>query len=67
MSDTTHCPNCGQLNQCAQAQASTPFSTCWCFNLVISRERLSALPAEQLNRSCLCPRCAQGLPEVTVG
>jgi len=57
-----HCPSCGQLNQCAQAGSATPVEQCWCFSLSIAPELLDVLPAEQRNRACLCPRCAQGLP-----
>lgn len=58
----THCPRCGQLNQCAQAGSATPVEQCWCFSLSIAPELLDSLPAEQRNRACLCPRCAQELP-----
>ncbi|MFP5423240.1 MAG: cysteine-rich CWC family protein [Gammaproteobacteria bacterium] len=63
--DTTRCPCCGQLNQCAQADADAPVTACWCFSVPIAAEKLAELPPEQRNRSCLCPRCAQGLPPET--
>ncbi|WP_339412266.1 cysteine-rich CWC family protein [Pseudomonas sp. EA_35y_Pfl2_R5] len=60
--DSSRCPCCGQLNQCAQAGADAPVSDCWCFSVPIDAAQLAKLPPEQRNRSCLCPRCAQGLP-----
>ncbi|WP_324731465.1 cysteine-rich CWC family protein [Pseudomonas paeninsulae] len=59
--NTTHCPRCGQRNQCAQAESATPVSDCWCFSAGIDPAVLDSLPPEQRNRACLCPRCAQGL------
>jgi hypothetical protein len=60
--NTAHCPCCGQLNQCAQAESATPVEKCWCFTVPIDPERLASLPEAERNRACLCPRCAQGLP-----
>lgn len=57
-----HCPRCGQLNQCAQAGASTSVEHCWCFDLSIAPAALDSLPAEARGRTCLCPRCARELP-----
>lgn len=62
MSETTRCPCCGQLNDCAQAGQDAAVEDCWCFSTPIDPAQLDALPAEQRNRACLCPRCAQGLP-----
>ncbi|VXC92615.1 hypothetical protein PSEUDO9AZ_20784 [Pseudomonas sp. 9AZ] len=31
----------------------------------VDAAQLAKLPPEQRNRSCLCPRCAQGLPPET--
>jgi hypothetical protein len=56
------CPRCGQPNQCAQANAQTPVTHCWCFAAHIEPSVLDSLPAELRNRACLCPRCAQALP-----
>nr|WP_298118021.1 cysteine-rich CWC family protein [uncultured Pseudomonas sp.] len=60
---TVHCPCCGQLNQCAQATSDTPVEQCWCFAVRIDSQRLASLPAAERNHACLCPRCAQGLPQ----
>ncbi len=59
---TSACPLCGRRNHCAQADSSTPVEDCWCFASVVDPAVLGRLPAEQRNRACLCPRCAQGLP-----
>jgi len=56
------CPCCGRSNRCTQAGTEAPVSQCWCFTVTVDRQVLDALPAEQRNRACLCPRCAQGLP-----
>lgn len=63
MSDSAkHCPRCGQLNQCAQADSATTVKQCWCFGLTIAPGLLDELPVAARDRACLCPRCAQGLP-----
>lgn len=59
------CPLCGQRNQCARADAQAPMQPCWCFAAQIERRLLERLPADQRNRACLCPGCAQGLPPGT--
>jgi hypothetical protein len=57
----SHCPRCGQQNQCAQAESASAVSDCWCFSAAIDPEALDSLPLEQRNRACLCPICARGL------
>lgn len=54
----TRCPLCGAFNQCVLAQAVTLDADCWCRSATISAEVLAAIPPEQLNQACLCPRCA---------
>lgn len=55
------CPLCGGANQCAPAGAGTFEVACWCKTASISRETLSRIPPGEVDRSCLCPRCARGL------
>ena len=55
------CPLCGGANHCAPAQAGTLNVECWCSKTTISAEALARVPAEQINKACLCPRCAAGL------
>jgi len=62
MSSASTCPRCGQSNQCTQASAAAAVQHCWCFEAKVDPQVLAELPAEQRNLSCLCPRCAQGLP-----
>lgn len=57
--DTERCPLCGQLNQCTQADPATAGDECWCFSAEVSAQALARLSAEQIDKSCLCPKCAQ--------
>ena len=52
------CPLCGGANQCAPAKAGTLEVECWCTTASISPEALARVPAELVNKACLCPRCA---------
>lgn len=54
------CPLCGGLNACAPAMAGTFAVSCWCQTARISRDVLARVPADQVDKSCLCPRCAAG-------
>ncbi|MBT8766856.1 cysteine-rich CWC family protein [Metapseudomonas boanensis] len=60
--DPTRCPLCGQSNQCIQANPATADQPCWCFEVRIAPEQLKQVPEQDLNRACLCPRCAHALP-----
>lgn len=55
------CPLCGGANQCAPARAGRLDVECWCTKATISPQALARVPAEWVNRACLCPRCAAGL------
>jgi hypothetical protein len=59
----TRCPLCGAFNQCVPAQAATFDVDCWCRSVTINTEVLAAIPSEQLNKACLCPRCAGAVVE----
>jgi hypothetical protein len=59
--DTTHCPLCGQANQCAVA-AGQPAQACWCMHTPVSREALARIAPAQRGRSCICPLCARETP-----
>lgn len=54
------CPLCGGDNHCAPAQAGHFDVACWCRDATISREALARIPADQVRRACICPRCATG-------
>lgn len=59
---TPVCPLCGGANQCAPAQVGRLDVACWCTRAVVSREALARVPEHLVDRACLCPRCAAGLP-----
>ena len=61
-SDPTRCPLCGQSNQCAQTDPARAGQDCWCFAVPIDPAALARIPPREIDRSCLCPRCAQTLP-----
>jgi hypothetical protein len=63
-SQTDLCPLCGNANQCALATASEAAAPCWCFSTSVSKAALARLPAEQIDKACLCPNCAPGLEAV---
>nr|WP_090310445.1 cysteine-rich CWC family protein [Pseudomonas linyingensis] len=56
------CPLCGGANQCSPAQAGRLDVECWCTMAPVSKEALARVPVHLLNKACLCPRCAAGLP-----
>lgn len=57
----TACPLCGGANQCTPAQAGRLDVECWCTRASISPQALASVPADLVNKACLCPRCAAGL------
>lgn len=57
----TLCPLCGGTNECVPANTGQLTVECWCSKTTISAEALACVPAEQINKACLCPRCAAGL------
>jgi hypothetical protein len=56
------CPLCGGANQCAPARAGHFDVPCWCTTAAINPEALARVPAHLVDKACLCPRCAAGLP-----
>jgi hypothetical protein len=62
--DPARCPVCGADNRCAMA-ADPDASRCWCFDVAISAESLSLIPAEARGVACVCARCAATLPTGT--
>ncbi|GLZ87898.1 hypothetical protein Pres01_39490 [Metapseudomonas resinovorans] len=61
-SDPTRCPLCGQSNQCTQADPARAGEACWCFEAKIDPAVLEKIPPQDIDRTCLCPRCARALP-----
>jgi hypothetical protein len=54
------CPVCGGPNGCAPAQGGDFDVRCWCMDVVPSADALAAVPADQVDRACLCRRCLAG-------
>ena len=64
MNTSNLCPVCGARNDCSLADARTVDQPCWCYGVTIDPAILQALPLEQRDLACLCPRCAQAVPQV---
>jgi hypothetical protein len=52
------------MNDCALADPASAARACWCYAVSIDPGVLEALPDEQRNKACLCPRCAQVLEQL---
>ncbi|MBF6629915.1 MAG: cysteine-rich CWC family protein [Comamonas sp.] len=59
-STPSHCPLCGQANQCAIA-AGLPPESCWCMQTSIDPAALERIAPQQRRKQCICPACGQGL------
>ncbi|WP_416384877.1 cysteine-rich CWC family protein [Uliginosibacterium silvisoli] len=57
------CPLCGGPNGCAVAQSGSFDVPCWCREQKIDPAVLARIPAAQRNLSCICERCARGVPD----
>jgi hypothetical protein len=57
------CPLCGGANRCAPAATGDFDVECWCRQVTVSPQALQRLPADQVDRACLCPRCAAGVED----
>ncbi|NUZ05363.1 cysteine-rich CWC family protein [Piscinibacter koreensis] len=56
--DTSSCPLCGELNQCALAGGTDPANRCWCADASFSAELLASVPPTAAGRACICAACA---------
>ena len=63
----THCPLCGQPNDCAPARAGDFATTCWCADVAVDPAGLAALPASVRGGGCLCRRCLTAVREGCTG
>lgn len=54
----TTCPLCGGPNHCLPAASGSFDGECWCQSATISPAALARVPAELVDKACLCPRCA---------
>jgi hypothetical protein len=59
MSDPANCPICGEANQCQLCTDSAYKGPCWCASVKIPAELLARVPAEDVNKSCICKRCIE--------
>lgn len=55
------CPLCGGANDCQPARLGHFDVECWCKTAQVSAAALARVPRDQVDRACLCPRCAAGL------
>ena len=55
MERADRCPLCGEDNECGAAAGR---ETCWCFEVVIPKEKLDLIPLRDRKKRCICPRCA---------
>ena len=46
------CPICKKENDCSKDK-----NNCWCFDVTFSKELLSMIPPDMLNKSCICKEC----------
>jgi hypothetical protein len=59
--DPSICPVCGEPNQCAIEVAKStgkPLQECWCASAVFTAEILFKVPAQAINKACICKKCA---------
>lgn len=59
--DPDRCPLCGGPNRCAneiEKATGRPQPPCWCTRVDFPRELLARVPAEAVDKACLCPACA---------
>ena len=55
--DASRCPLCGQPNDCQLCTADAYKGPCWCFHAKIPDELLAQVPADLLNKACICRAC----------
>ncbi len=61
-SDPTHCPLCGQANECAmeiERATGVKQPPCWCSQVRFEAALLSRIPEHARGKACLCPACAK--------
>jgi len=51
------CPICSAPNDCAMANGRAA-ATCWCIRTPIPPAVLARVPADKVNRACVCTACA---------
>jgi len=52
------CPLCGELNNCAMADANQDDEQpCWCKSETFPQALLDKVPAAEEHRACICSNC----------
>lgn len=59
MSDAAHCPMCGEANECQVCAVGAYKGPCWCASVTVPTELLARVPAEDVNKRCICKRCIE--------
>jgi hypothetical protein len=59
VSDPANCPLCGEPNQCQLSAVGASDRPCWCASMKFPPEVLARVPADQVNKSCICKRCVE--------
>jgi hypothetical protein len=54
--NSSECPLCGKANKCQMANDGDAKS-CWCLTADIPQTLLQDIPAEKINKSCVCAQC----------
>lgn len=57
--DATHCPLCGQANECKLCSHTPSKGPCWCEAEEIPAALLASVPEAQRGRACICRACAE--------
>jgi len=55
--DPDICPLCRKPNGCEHHHGGTNKNNCWCHELIIPRQIFTLVPAEALNKACICRHC----------
>ncbi|RYY04123.1 MAG: hypothetical protein EOO53_04320 [Gammaproteobacteria bacterium] len=56
-STQTICPLCALPNNCKLVQSCCT-GDCWCMQVKIAHDILAQIPVDQVNKSCICQKCA---------
>jgi hypothetical protein len=51
------CPLCNQPNNCGLADPANTDGNCWCFRVVLPNRVVQGVPADAVNKRCICRAC----------
>ncbi|RKP46717.1 hypothetical protein D7Z26_24220 [Cohnella endophytica] len=54
--NANNCPLCGRDNDCGNL-AGLPQGACWCSKAEFPEDIFKRIPADRLNKSCICQAC----------